>query len=131
MASHVALLHQGKLILAEPLDELKARTFLLALTFTSRDHPEAPAAEPAARADRRGRRPAAGPLAGPRPRPRGVRRPCGPCRASSRFRSRRRVSKTSTSATCVAAVPRPRRPRRRRTWPDGALSRFRSAFSED
>jgi ABC-2 type transport system ATP-binding protein len=44
VASHVALLHQGKLILAEPLDELKARTFLLALTFTSRDHPAAPTA---------------------------------------------------------------------------------------
>ena len=41
---HVAFLHQGKLILAEPLDELKARTFLLALTFTSRDHPAAPTA---------------------------------------------------------------------------------------
>jgi ABC-2 type transport system ATP-binding protein len=44
VASHVALLHQGRLILAEPLDELKARTFLLALTFTSRDHPAAPTA---------------------------------------------------------------------------------------
>ena len=39
VASHVALLHQGKLILAEPLDELKARTFMLALTFSGRDHP--------------------------------------------------------------------------------------------
>jgi ABC-2 type transport system ATP-binding protein len=44
VASHIAMLHQGKLILAEPLDELKARTFLLALTFASRDHPLAPAA---------------------------------------------------------------------------------------
>jgi ABC-2 type transport system ATP-binding protein len=44
VASHVAMLHQGKLILAEPLDELKAKTFLLALTFTSRDHPLAPPA---------------------------------------------------------------------------------------
>jgi ABC-2 type transport system ATP-binding protein len=44
VASHVALLHQGKLILTEQLDELKARTFLLALTFTSRDHPAAPTA---------------------------------------------------------------------------------------
>ena len=75
MASHVALLHRGKLILAEPLDELRARTFLLALTFTSRDHPEAPAGEPAARADRRRRRPAAGrtgwsaPATAPRARP--------------------------------------------------------------
>jgi ABC-2 type transport system ATP-binding protein len=42
VASHVALLHQGKLILAEPLETLKARTFLAALTFTSRDHPVAP-----------------------------------------------------------------------------------------
>ena len=44
VASHIAMLHQGKLILAEPLDELKAKTFLLALTFTSRDHPLAPPA---------------------------------------------------------------------------------------
>jgi ABC-2 type transport system ATP-binding protein len=42
VASHVALLHQGKLILSEPLEELKARTFLAALTFTSREHPTAP-----------------------------------------------------------------------------------------
>jgi ABC-2 type transport system ATP-binding protein len=42
VASHVALLHQGKLILAEPLEELKARTFLAALTFSSREHPLAP-----------------------------------------------------------------------------------------
>lgn len=39
VASHVALLHQGKLILAEPLDELKARTFLISFAFTGRDHP--------------------------------------------------------------------------------------------
>jgi ABC-2 type transport system ATP-binding protein len=38
----VALVHQGKLILAEPLDELKARTFLVSVLFSSRDHPEAP-----------------------------------------------------------------------------------------
>jgi ABC-2 type transport system ATP-binding protein len=44
VASHVALLHAGKLILAEPLDELRARTFLLVLTFASRDHAEAPPA---------------------------------------------------------------------------------------
>jgi ABC-2 type transport system ATP-binding protein len=44
VASHVALLHQGNLILTEQLDELKARTFLLALTFSSRDHPAAPTA---------------------------------------------------------------------------------------
>jgi ABC-2 type transport system ATP-binding protein len=42
VASHVALLHKGKLILAEPLDELKAHTFLVSVMFTSRDHPEAP-----------------------------------------------------------------------------------------
>jgi ABC-2 type transport system ATP-binding protein len=42
VASHVALLHKGKLILAEPLDELKSRTFLLSVTFTSRDHPATP-----------------------------------------------------------------------------------------
>jgi len=42
VASHVALLHRGKLILAEPLDELKSRTFLLSVTFSSRDHPAAP-----------------------------------------------------------------------------------------
>jgi ABC-2 type transport system ATP-binding protein len=45
VASHVALLHQGRLILAEPLDDLRARTFLLTLTFTGRDHPLAPPAE--------------------------------------------------------------------------------------
>jgi ABC-2 type transport system ATP-binding protein len=44
VASHIAMLHKGKLLLAEPLDELKAKTFLLALTFTSRDHPLAPPA---------------------------------------------------------------------------------------
>jgi ABC-2 type transport system ATP-binding protein len=42
VASHVALLHKGKLILAEPLDELKARTFLLSVVFTGRGHSEAP-----------------------------------------------------------------------------------------
>jgi ABC-2 type transport system ATP-binding protein len=47
VASRVALLHQGKLILAEPLEELKARTFLLALTFSGRDHPLAPPANSA------------------------------------------------------------------------------------
>jgi ABC-2 type transport system ATP-binding protein len=44
VASHIAILHHGKLILAESLDDLKSRTFLLSLTFTSRDHPEAPPA---------------------------------------------------------------------------------------
>jgi ABC-2 type transport system ATP-binding protein len=42
VASHVALLHKGKLILAEPLDDLKAHTFLVSVMFASRDHPEAP-----------------------------------------------------------------------------------------
>ena len=31
VASHVALMHRGKLLLAEPLDELRARTFQLSL----------------------------------------------------------------------------------------------------
>ncbi|MHB1561844.1 MAG: ABC transporter ATP-binding protein [Isosphaeraceae bacterium] len=42
VASHVALVHRGKLILAEPLDELKAQTFLVSVMFASRDHVEAP-----------------------------------------------------------------------------------------
>src|ERR1017187_150040 len=42
VASHIALLHAGKLILVEPLDELKARPSLLSVTFSSRDHPFAP-----------------------------------------------------------------------------------------
>ncbi|GAC1475380.1 MAG: ABC transporter ATP-binding protein [Isosphaeraceae bacterium] len=42
VASHVALLHKGKLILAEPLDELRARTFSLSLTFPSGNHLSAP-----------------------------------------------------------------------------------------
>jgi ABC-2 type transport system ATP-binding protein len=42
VASHVALLHEGRLLLAEPLDDLRARTFLLTLTFDDRDHPLAP-----------------------------------------------------------------------------------------
>jgi ABC-2 type transport system ATP-binding protein len=37
VASHVALLHKGRLILAEPLDELLARTFRLTLTLSNRD----------------------------------------------------------------------------------------------
>jgi len=45
VASHVALLHKGKLLLAEPLDDLRARTFLLSLTFSGRDHPDAPPAD--------------------------------------------------------------------------------------
>ncbi len=42
VASHIALMHQGRLILAEPLDELKARTFAVSVMFTSRDHPSSP-----------------------------------------------------------------------------------------
>ena len=42
VASHIVLLHKGKLVLAEPLDELKARTFLLSVTFSSREHPATP-----------------------------------------------------------------------------------------
>jgi ABC-2 type transport system ATP-binding protein len=45
VASHVALLHRGRLLLAEPLDDLRARTFLLTLTFNARDHLLAPPAE--------------------------------------------------------------------------------------
>jgi ABC-2 type transport system ATP-binding protein len=42
VASHVALMHKGKLILAEPLEELKAHTFLISVMFQTRDHAEAP-----------------------------------------------------------------------------------------
>jgi ABC-2 type transport system ATP-binding protein len=42
VASHVAFMHQGKLILAEPLDDLTSHTFLISLMFSSRDHPQAP-----------------------------------------------------------------------------------------
>jgi ABC-2 type transport system ATP-binding protein len=42
VASHVALLRKGKVILVEPLDTLKATTFALTLTFSSRDHPTVP-----------------------------------------------------------------------------------------
>jgi ABC-2 type transport system ATP-binding protein len=42
VASHVALLHKGELIVCEPLDELKARTFAATVTFTGRDHAAAP-----------------------------------------------------------------------------------------
>jgi len=44
VASHVALLHGGRLILAEPLDDLKSRRYLITLNFSSRDHPIAPPA---------------------------------------------------------------------------------------
>jgi ABC-2 type transport system ATP-binding protein len=37
VASHVALIHQGKLVLAEPLDELKARTYRLHFTLNTDD----------------------------------------------------------------------------------------------
>jgi ABC-2 type transport system ATP-binding protein len=42
VASHVALMHQGRLIRVESLDELKSKTFLLSVMFTSRDHPAVP-----------------------------------------------------------------------------------------
>ena len=42
VASHVALMHGGRLLLAEPLDELRARTFLLALTFAGGEHAASP-----------------------------------------------------------------------------------------
>ncbi len=38
VASHVALMHKGRLILAEPLEDLRARTFLATLTFAERGH---------------------------------------------------------------------------------------------
>jgi len=44
VASHVALMHKGKLLLAEPLDVLRSRTFALRVGFGSRDHPDAPPA---------------------------------------------------------------------------------------
>jgi ABC-2 type transport system ATP-binding protein len=45
VASHVALLHRGKLLLSEPLDALRSRTFVLSVTFSTRDHPPAPSAD--------------------------------------------------------------------------------------
>ncbi len=42
VASHVALIHQGKLVLAEPLETLKARTFTLAITTNGLGRPDAP-----------------------------------------------------------------------------------------
>lgn len=39
VASHVALLHKGKLLLAEPLDELKSRTFRLSFTLSGATRP--------------------------------------------------------------------------------------------
>jgi len=41
VASHVALIHQGRLVLAEPLDSLKNRTYLLTLAFDGRGQPGA------------------------------------------------------------------------------------------
>ena len=100
VASHIAILHRGKLMLAEPLDDLKARTFLLSVTFASRDHPSAP---PEGRTleliDCLGR-PAAGALAGARRRPGGLRESSGRFRGSNRSRSKRRASRKSTSVTC-------------------------------
>jgi len=42
VASHVALIHKGKLILAEPLDALKARTFVILFTSTDTHRPPSP-----------------------------------------------------------------------------------------
>jgi ABC-2 type transport system ATP-binding protein len=42
VASHVALMHEGKLLLAEPLDDLRERTFMVNLTFSRGDHPIGP-----------------------------------------------------------------------------------------
>lgn len=39
VASHVALIHKGKLILAEPLDELKARTFRVSFSLDGLTRP--------------------------------------------------------------------------------------------
>jgi ABC-2 type transport system ATP-binding protein len=43
VASHVALVHQGKLVLAEPLDELRARTHFLRFTLDGPEPPPSPA----------------------------------------------------------------------------------------
>jgi ABC-2 type transport system ATP-binding protein len=45
VASHVALMNKGKLLLAEPLDELRSRTFAIEVAFSTRDHPSAPPAD--------------------------------------------------------------------------------------
>ncbi|WP_435007315.1 ABC transporter ATP-binding protein [Tundrisphaera lichenicola] len=42
VASHVALLHQGRLVLSEPLDELKARTHWITLILSGADRPAIP-----------------------------------------------------------------------------------------
>lgn len=42
VASHVALIHKGKLILAEPLDALKARTFVILFTADGAHQPPTP-----------------------------------------------------------------------------------------
>lgn len=44
VASHVAIVHKGKLVLAEPMDELRARTFRLSLTFEPGEHLAVPPA---------------------------------------------------------------------------------------
>ena len=104
VASHVALMHRGKLILAEPLDDLKAQTFVVSVMFASRDHPEAPP-------EGRGLE-----LIDASDAPRQARwlvraptdrraRPCARCRASRAWRSRRPAWRRSTSATCAADGP--------------------------
>jgi ABC-2 type transport system ATP-binding protein len=42
IASHVALLHEGRMVLVEPLDELKSRTYSLTITLDGPDRPHAP-----------------------------------------------------------------------------------------
>ena len=104
VASHVALLHKGKLILAEPLDELKSR--------------HVPAL-----GDVRQPRPSRGAAGGPdlelidaadaprqahwlvRAADRSACEASGRCRASRAWRSRRPAWRRSTSATCGLAGP--------------------------
>ena len=122
VASHVALLHQGKLILAEPLDELKATD----VPAVARRSPAATIPrrrrEPGRRADRRGRRPAAGPLAGPR-------RDRAACEAVRALPGVESVQiETPSLEEIYIGYMRGRRPAasrrrpRRRTWPDGAFA---------
>ena len=118
VASHVALLHQGKLVLAEPLDELKARTYLADL------HPGRP--RPAPAAGRSGlelidadRGPSPGPMAGPRGRP--VGRGGGP--EAGRASSAMEVETPSLEDIYIGLHEAPDRPVRRESAPV-AVSRW-------
>ena len=73
VASHVALMHQGRLIRVEPLDELKSQDIPALGDVHQPRPPRRAAGRPNARADRCVRRPAAGALAGPGGRPRRLR----------------------------------------------------------